>query len=138
VAGVSTLSALRASCPISSGSRQNVIRNLDRSLGCVRRARERHLHQYDSHPRRPGRFLRGASRYLKSGAVFAFYGPFRRGDRHTSQSNEDFDRVCALKIPAGVSAISLMSLTQQRRKVRLEEVCQMPANNLTVIFRSRS
>jgi SAM-dependent methyltransferase len=39
-----------------------------------------------------GVVLSGASRSLKTGGCFLVYGPFRDGDRHTSDSNLAFDR----------------------------------------------
>jgi hypothetical protein len=80
--------------------------------------------------------LRGASRYLNSGAVLALYGPFRRGGQHTSPSNEAFDQVLRAQNPDwGVRNLDDVAETAAQEGFDLEDVCLMPANNLMAIFR---
>jgi hypothetical protein len=80
--------------------------------------------------------MRGASRILGSGAVLVLYGPFRRNGLHTSPSNEVFDRHLRAQNPDwGVRNLEDVAETAGKDGFDLQEVCQMPANNLSVIFR---
>jgi hypothetical protein len=82
--------------------------------------------------------LRGASRILDSGAVLVLYSPFRRGGQHTSPSNEAFDRLLRTQNPDwGVRNLDDVAGTAVKEGFELQEVCPMPANNLTAVFRKR-
>jgi hypothetical protein len=82
--------------------------------------------------------LRGASRNLSTGAILVLYGPFRRGGQHTSSSNEAFDQLLRAQNPAwGVRNLEDVADAAAKEEFELEEVCPMPANNLTAIFRKR-
>jgi Protein of unknown function (DUF938) len=80
--------------------------------------------------------FRGAAAILDPGAALVLYGPFQRQYRHTSPSNEAFDRALRTQNPEwGVRNLEDCAQTAGREGFALEEVCQMPANNLTAIFR---
>jgi hypothetical protein len=82
--------------------------------------------------------LRGASRFLGLGAVLVLYGPFRQGGHHTSPGNEAFDRVLRAQNPGwGVRNLEDVADAAAKEGFELEEVCPMPANNLTAVFRKR-
>ncbi|MGE0151003.1 MAG: DUF938 domain-containing protein [Reyranellaceae bacterium] len=79
----------------------------------------------------------GAGRLLPSGAPLVLYGPFKRHGRHTAPSNEAFDQSLKAQDPAwGVRCLEseVMPLAE-RHGLALDETVQMPANNLSVIFR---
>jgi hypothetical protein len=83
-----------------------------------------------------GALMRGASSILRPGAVLVLYGPFRRNGLHTSPGNEVFDRhLRAQNRDWGVRNLEGVAETAGNEGFELQEVCQMPANNLSVIFR---
>ncbi|MGQ9364820.1 DUF938 domain-containing protein [Azospirillum sp. ST 5-10] len=78
--------------------------------------------------------LRGAARLLPEGAPLVLYGPFRRDGRHTAPGNAAFDADLRARDPAwGVR--DLGEVAAAAAGFRLGEVVEMPANNLTVVFR---
>ena len=78
--------------------------------------------------------LEGAARLLDVGAPLVLYGPYRRGGAHTAPSNAAFDESLRARDPAwGVR--DLEAVVDHARGFALEEVVQMPANNLTVVLR---
>jgi hypothetical protein len=83
-----------------------------------------------------GALFRVASRILNSGAVLVLYGPFRRDGQHTSPSNQVFDRLLRAQNPDwGVRNLEDVAETAGKEGFELQEVCPMPANNLTAVFR---
>jgi hypothetical protein len=85
-----------------------------------------------------GALFRGASIILNSGAVLVLYGPFCPGNQHTSPSNEAFDRhLRAQNSGWGIRNLDDVAETAAKERFDLEEVCLMPANNLTAIFRKQ-
>ncbi len=79
----------------------------------------------------------GAARTLPSGAPLVLYGPYRRDAAHTAPSNADFDAWLQARNPAwGVRCLdSEVRPLAARHGFRRESVTEMPANNLTVVFR---
>jgi hypothetical protein len=85
-----------------------------------------------------GALFRGTSRILNSGAALVLYGPFRRDGQHTSPSNEAFDRLLRTQNPDwGVRNLDDVVETAVKEGFELQEICPMPANNLTAVFRKR-
>jgi hypothetical protein len=83
--------------------------------------------------------LRGAGNALAPGRVLHLYGPYRRGGRHTSESNERFDRSLRAQDPAwGVRDLEALVAAAEAAGFALAEVVSMPANNLSVIFTRRA
>jgi len=77
-----------------------------------------------------------AARLLPSGAPLVLYGPYRRGGAHTAPSNESFDASLRARDPAwGVRDLEAVTALAQTSGLLLDEVVEMPANNLTVVFR---
>ncbi len=80
--------------------------------------------------------LDGAQRILAAGGSLCLYGPFMRGGVHTAQSNEAFDESLRGRNPSwGVRDLDIVTNEANRRGLALERVIEMPANNLTVVFR---
>ena len=82
--------------------------------------------------------MRGAERLLPPGGVLYLYGPYKRGGAHTAPSNAAFDESLRQQNPAwGVRNLEDVAALASRHGFDLEEVVEMPANNLSVILRRR-
>jgi hypothetical protein len=82
--------------------------------------------------------IRGAAAILGPGAMLFLYGPFRRGDKQTSPSNEAFDRQLRAQNPAwGVRDLEEVALYAAAHGFGPPETHDMPANNLSVVLRKR-
>jgi hypothetical protein len=80
--------------------------------------------------------LAGASRILQRGQVLYFYGPFMRDGKHTAPSNESFDDRLQVENPDwGIRDLEEVADAAALQGLDLAEVVEMPANNLSVIFR---
>jgi hypothetical protein len=83
--------------------------------------------------------IRGAAAVLGPGDVLFLYGPFRRGARHTSPSNEVFDRQLRAQDPAwGVRDLEEVARYAAVQGFGPPETHDMPANNLSVVLRKRA
>ncbi|WP_375205108.1 DUF938 domain-containing protein [Hyphococcus sp.] len=79
----------------------------------------------------------GAGRLLRPGGKLFLYGPFARNGAHTAPSNEAFNESLKARDPRwGVRDFEgdILPLAQ-KNSLSLEEIVEMPANNLSVIFR---
>jgi len=82
--------------------------------------------------------MRGAGRILGSGAPLCLYGPYKRGERPLEPSNAGFDESLKSRDPRwGLRELGDVAACADRNGFDLERVVEMPANNLTVIFRKR-
>ncbi|OLP20497.1 SAM-dependent methyltransferase [Leptolyngbya sp. 'hensonii'] len=80
--------------------------------------------------------MAGADRILPAGGVLYLYGPFQRHGQHTAPSNAAFDESLQSQNPAwGVRHLEEVAAAAAARNLELEEVVEMPANNLSVVFR---
>lgn len=80
--------------------------------------------------------MRGAGRVLQDGGPLYLYGPFMRGGAHTAPSNEMFDAsLRARDADWGVRDLDDVAAQAAEHGLKLDEVVDMPANNLSVIFR---
>jgi hypothetical protein len=80
--------------------------------------------------------LRGASRILPSGAPLILYGPYRRAGRPLEPGNEAFDYDLRARDPSwGLRLLDDVANCAADHGFQLDHVIDMPANNLTVIFR---
>lgn len=80
--------------------------------------------------------LSGAASALRPSGVLVLYGPYRRFGRHTAPSNEAFDRTLKEQDPSfGVRDLDDVEAEAKPHGFRLETAAEMPANNLTVVFR---
>jgi hypothetical protein len=79
--------------------------------------------------------MRMAGRDLSSGGLLVLYGPFKRGGAHTAPSNAAFDASLRRENPQwGVRDVQEIEVAVATCGLRLSEVVEMPANNLTVVF----
>jgi hypothetical protein len=80
--------------------------------------------------------MRGAARVLpRDGALF-LYGPFMRGGQHTAHSNAEFDAgLRAQDAQWGVRDLEAVAEIASAAGFAAPDVEEMPANNLSVVFR---
>ena len=82
--------------------------------------------------------MAGSGRTLPPGGVFYLYGPFKEDGRHTAPSNADFDAGLRVRNPDwGVRDLGDVSDLARAQGLDLVERISMPANNLSLIFRSQ-
>ena len=77
-----------------------------------------------------------AGKLLNSGQFLIFYGPFKIGNKHTSQSNYIFDN--SLKMQNEFWGIrNLEEVTDEAKQNGFfqEDIIMMPANNFSIIYR---
>lgn len=80
--------------------------------------------------------ISGAARMLGAGGVLFLYGPYRRGGRHTAPSNDAFDQDLRRRNPAwGVRDLEAVAGLAAEQGFGPPEVVEMPANNLSLIFK---
>ena len=64
------------------------------------------------------------------------YGPYRRTGRELEPSNEAFDKDLRRRNPEwGLRLLEDVADCAALHRLRLDRVVEMPANNLTVVFR---
>lgn len=80
--------------------------------------------------------LAGAARHLKSGGWLYLYGAYVRLEVATAPSNLAFDQsLRAQNADWGVRQLEAVVSEAEKVGLRLEQVVEMPANNLSVILR---
>ncbi|MFN2331695.1 MAG: DUF938 domain-containing protein, partial [Halomonas sp.] len=80
--------------------------------------------------------MAGAGSVLVPGGVLFLYGPFRRGGLHVAPSNAAFDADLRRRDSRwGVRDLEQVSAEAERFGLTLERLVEMPANNLSVVFR---
>ena len=80
--------------------------------------------------------MRGARRVLPAGGLLYLYGPFRRDGRHTSPGNAAFDISLRAENPDwGVRDLEAVSALAQTNGFGEPRIMQMPANNMSLVFR---
>ena len=80
--------------------------------------------------------MQGAGRLLGAGAPLCLYGPYRRAGQPIAPSNAAFDHDLRSRNPDwGLRDLEAVAALAETRGLRLERVAEMPANNLTVVFR---
>lgn len=80
--------------------------------------------------------LYGAEALLAPDAPLVLYGPFMRGGAHSAPSNAAFDLSLRQQDPRwGIRDLDDVAREAGLRGFELAEVVEMPANNLTVVFR---
>lgn len=81
--------------------------------------------------------VRGAGRLLAAGAPLILYGPYRRAGVPTTPSNEAFDASLKARDPDwGLRELEAVEAEAAKSGLRLERVFEMPANNVTAVFRA--
>ena len=82
-----------------------------------------------------GRYLRSVLAFSVVGVLF-LYGPYRREGRHTAPSNAAFDLQLRSRDPSwGVRDLETVVALGLDRGLDCIEAVEMPANNLSVVFR---
>ncbi len=80
--------------------------------------------------------MAGANRILPTNGVLYLYGPYKRAGQHTASSNAAFDRSLQMSNPQwGVRDLEAVITVAEAEGFQLKEVVQMPANNLSVVFK---
>lgn len=80
--------------------------------------------------------MEAAGRLLPRGGPLVLYGPFRREGHAFEPSNQAFDRQLRDRDPEwGIRELGEVEAVAESNGLRLEEVVEMPANNLCVVFR---
>ena len=82
------------------------------------------------------RLFDGVGQVLRPGGVFALYGPFNYGGKHTSESNARFDAMLRGRDPAsGLRDAEAIVALAERHGLKCAEDNAMPANNRLLILR---
>ncbi len=80
--------------------------------------------------------MRGAGRLLQPGAPLYLYGAYRRAGVETAPSNEAFDESLKARDPAwGLRALEAVAAEAETHGLTLDRVVEMPANNISAVFR---
>lgn len=80
--------------------------------------------------------VQGAARILPAGGVLFLYGPYRVGGRHTAPSNEAFDADLRRRNAAwGIRDVEAVTDLAMSNGFAAPIIEQMPANNLSLVFR---
>ncbi|MBO6949022.1 MAG: DUF938 domain-containing protein [Rhodospirillales bacterium] len=80
--------------------------------------------------------LDGAARLLPEGGILFMYGPYRIGGEHTTDSNAAFDQSLRMRDPSwGIRDLGDVVSEAASRGLEHVETVQMPANNLSVVYR---
>jgi hypothetical protein len=80
--------------------------------------------------------MRGAGRLLPAEAPLVLYGPYRRPGVPTAPSNEAFDRSLRSRNPEwGLRDLDQVGAEAEAHGLRFERLFEMPANNVTVVYR---
>lgn len=80
--------------------------------------------------------IAGAARTLATHGVLFLYGPYRRNGRHTAPGNEAFDQDLRRRNPAwGVRDLEAVADLAAGHGFGPPEIVEMPANNLSLVFK---
>ena len=81
--------------------------------------------------------LHNAARILPSNAPLFIYGPFRERDVPLAESNASFDASLRQQNPEwGLRYVEDITEEAQQAGLRLDQIIEMPANNLSLIIRA--
>lgn len=82
--------------------------------------------------------MRGAGRLLSAGQPLYLYGPYRRAGHPLAPSNAEFDADLKHRDPRwGLRELDDVTALAEASGLALADVIEMPANNLSVIYRKR-
>ncbi len=82
--------------------------------------------------------MKGAHRILPSEGILYLYGPYKQEGKHTAVSNESFDQSLRSKNPEwGVRNLQDVIKAAEDQGFIFQEKVEMPANNLSVIFKKK-
>jgi cyclopropane fatty-acyl-phospholipid synthase-like methyltransferase len=81
-------------------------------------------------------FFRGVGRTLHKGGLLLVYGPFKYGNRFTTESNAQFDRWLKARDPAsGVRDFEWIDSLARAQNLQLLKDHAMPANNQLLVWK---
>lgn len=82
--------------------------------------------------------MEGARRLLPIDGLLYLYGPCRQPDRPFAASNAAFDADLRKRNPEwGIRDLGDVTSLAEQNDLRLEEILEMPANNLSLLFRRK-
>ena len=77
-----------------------------------------------------------SAKLLKSGRFLILYGPFKIGNKYTSQSNYLFDNSLKMKNESwGIRNLEEVNDEAKKNGFFQEDIIMMPANNFSIIYR---
>jgi len=80
--------------------------------------------------------INGAARLLGARLPLFVYGPFLRGGKHNAPSNEAFDESLRARNPEwGIRDLDEITAIAEANGFHRDETVEMPANNLSIVFR---
>ncbi len=80
--------------------------------------------------------FKGAAKLLNQGQFILLYGPFKIGNKHTSQSNYSFDNSLKLKNHLwGIRNLEEVTNEAQKNGFSQADFISMPANNFSVVYK---
>jgi SAM-dependent methyltransferase len=80
--------------------------------------------------------MRGAARLLPPEGPLILYGPYRHSEVATAPSNEEFDALLKSRnLKWGLRDVEVVRAEAEGQGLRFERLYEMPANNLTIVFR---
>jgi len=83
--------------------------------------------------------FREAGKLLNEGKFLILYGPFKIGNKHTSQSNYIFDNSLKMKNESwGIRNLEEVNDEAKKNGFFQEDIISMPANNFSIIYRKVS
>ena len=83
--------------------------------------------------------FRESGKLLKEGQFLILYGPFKIGNKHTSQNNYFFDNSLKIKNDSwGIKNLEEVFDESKKYGFYQENVIKMPANNFSIIYRKVS
>jgi hypothetical protein len=81
--------------------------------------------------------MAGARRILPKGGILYLYGPFKQNGQHTAPSNAAFDQSLQMRDREwGVRDLESVIEAAEAERLAFVKTYEMPANNLSVIFRA--
>lgn len=79
----------------------------------------------------------GAAKILPKGAPLYLYGPYRRNGVAMASSNEEFDASLKSRNPEwGLRKVEDMTAAAETAGLTFDSIVEMPANNLSLIYRA--
>ena len=80
--------------------------------------------------------MRGAAQVLEPAGPLVLYGPYRRSDVPTAPRNKAFDKSLKARNPEwGLRLVEDVTAEAEANGLALERTVEMPANNLTLVYR---
>ena len=80
-----------------------------------------------------------SGKLFKKGQFLILYGPFKIGNKHTSQSNYIFDNSLKMQNDLwGIKNLEEICYESKKNGFSQEEIISMPANNFSIIYRKVS